>query len=184
MTGGVLPILGILLLFGGVRRGTAFLAAVGIHELGHLLGAWITGTRLRRLGSGMAGLHLDFRTENLPYRIELLVLLAGSLMGLTSAGLCRLLGIWPDYCICALGLNLVNLLPIGGLDGGGILVCLLHRWTDGDRADRICRGISVWCAILFWLAGAWIVLRAEPNPTWLLFGMAAVAKSLRDWDMA
>ncbi|MBQ8641511.1 MAG: hypothetical protein IJ480_04775 [Clostridia bacterium] len=152
-----------------------FLAAAILHELGHCLGALAAGIPLRRLGAGAAGLHLDFAMETVSYRRELVILLSGSLFGLFTL-------LWirnPAYRACALCLNLANLLPAAGLDGGGILACLLHQRLDGDSADRICRGVSLAMAVMLWLAGMWIVLRVGPNPTWMLCGMAAVFWQIR-----
>ena len=153
-----------------------FLAAVILHEMGHFLGAAVTGTPIRRFDVGAGGLHLDFAMETVSYGRELAVLLSGSLFGFLSL-------LWihaPEYRICALGLNLANLLPITGLDGGGILYCLLHRLTGGDTADRICRMVSLAAAVLFWLGGMWIVLRVGPNLTWMLCGAAMVEREIRD----
>lgn len=152
-----------------------FLAAVLLHELGHLAGGVLTGTPVRRFGTGALGLRLEFAVEQVSYRQEFFVLISGSLFGLFTL-------LWlrdPAYRTCALGLNLANLLPVTGLDGGGILACILHRITDGDRADRICHRISLTAGILFWLAGMWIVLRVGPNLTWMLCGMAMVAGEIR-----
>lgn len=152
-----------------------FLAAVLLHELGHLLGGVLTGIPLRRCGGGGLGLHLDFAMEQVSYRQEMLVLAAGSLFGLFTL-------LWishPAYRTCALGLNLANLLPVTGLDGGGILSCILHRIADGDRADRICRVVSLTAGVLFWIAGMWIVLRVGSNLTWMLCGLAMAAGEMR-----
>lgn len=148
-----------------------FLAAVLLHELGHLAGSIPAGIPLRRFSVGMLGLRLEFAVERSSYRQELMVLLSGSLFGLSTL-------LWirdPAYRICALGLNLANLLPVRGLDGGGILTCFLHRRMDGDRADRISRAVSGVCGVLFWIGGMWMVLRAGGSVTWMLCGAVLAA---------
>ena len=178
MVPAVVTVAGIFLLPAIVLTGgpvLPFLSAVLLHELGHLLGGILTGTPVRRFGAGILGLHLDFAMERVSYRQEFWVLVAGSLFGLFTL-------LWipdPAYRTCALGLNLANLLPVTGLDGGGILSCFLHRITDGDRADRICHMVSLAAGILFWRAGMWSVLRVGPNPTWMLCGMAMAAGEIR-----
>lgn len=150
----------------------AFLSAVLVHELGHCIGARLAGVPLRRLTGTGGGLHLDFAMETVSYRQELIVLLSGS-----GAGLLSLLFLQdPLRRACTLCLNLANLLPLPGLDGGGILACLLLRRLDAGRADRICRGVFTASAVLLWLGGMWIVLRVGPNPVWMLCGMAALVQ--------
>lgn len=148
----------------------AFPAAILVHELGHCLGARLTGIPLRRLGAGAGGFSLDFAMETVSYRRELIVLLSGSGLGLLSL----LLFADPVYRTCALCLNLANLLPLPGLDGGRILYCLLCQRTEECIAENICRRIGFAAALLLWMGGMWIVLRVGPNPVWMLCGMAAL----------
>lgn len=153
-----------------------FLAAVLLHELGHLAGSVPAGVPLRRAGAGLLGLRLEFALEQASYRQELAVLLSGSLFGLSTL-------LWirnPAYRLWALVLNLANLLPVRGLDGGGILCCLLHRWMDGDRADRVSRAVFLVCGVLVWAAGMWIVLRVGPSPMWMLCGTVMAAGEIRN----
>lgn len=152
-----------------------FLAAVLFHELGHLAGSIPAGVPLRRFGAGFTGLRMDFALEQASYRQELIVLLSGSLFGLSTL-------LWishPSYRRWALVLNLANLLPVRGLDGGGILTCFLHHWMDGDRADRIGRVVFGICGVLFWFGGMWMVLRAGGSVTWMLCGMILAAGEIR-----
>ena len=152
-----------------------FLAAVLFHELGHLAGSIPVGVPLRRFGMGLTGLRMEFAMEQVSFRQELAVLLSGSLMGLFTL-------LWirnPAYRLWALVLNTTNLLPVRGLDGGRILYCLLHRYMEGDRADRICRVVSGFCGVLFWMGGMWMVLRAGGSVTWMLCGMVLAAGEIR-----
>lgn len=158
----------VLCLTGGPWK--VLLAAILIHETGHWLGARLVRVPFRRLESSGGGLHLDFAMETVSYEKELVVLLSGSLLGGLSVLVCRN----PDYRICALCLNLVNLLPLPGLDGGGVLAAVLQRQLDVFRAEKICRRVFVGMGLLLWLGGMWIALRVGPNPTWMLCGMAAL----------
>ena len=152
-----------------------FLAAVFFHEMGHVAGSIPAGVPLRRFGVGLTGLRLEFAMEQVSYRQELIVLLSGSLFGLSTL-------LWirnPVYRLWALVLNTANFLPVRGLDGGRILYCLLHRYLEGDSADRICRAVSGVCGILFWMGGMWMVLRAGGSVTWMLCGMVLAAGEIR-----
>lgn len=153
-----------------MRELAAFLMAVGIHEGGHLLAAWLAGVPLRYCMGRKNGLQLRFATEGLSYGRELWVLLGGSVWGLLSLLLIQ------DRCYVryALVLNLVNLLPLQTLDGGGILTCLLHLALSGDVADRIACGVSKGTAVVFWLCGTWIALRTGGNVGWMLVGLGMI----------
>lgn len=147
-----------------------YFCAVVIHELGHLLGAAWMGVPVRSFGGGKWGLQLQFSMENISYYRELVVLLSGSAVGLASVLLFR----DPLYTRSAWVLNSLNLLPIEGLDGGGILACLLHLTLSPTWADRLTSILSRSTAILFWSAGLWIALRADGSVVWLLMGMGMV----------
>lgn len=153
-----------------MRELAVFLMAVGIHEGGHLLAAWLAGVPLRYCMGRKNGLQLRFATEGLSYGRELWVLLGGSVWGLLSLLLIQ------DRCYTryALVLNLVNLLPLQTLDGGGILTCLLHLALSGDVADRIACGVSRCAAVVFWLCGTWIALRTGGNVGWMLVGLGMI----------
>jgi len=153
----------------------SFLAAVLFHELGHCLAAYLVKVPLRNLQSCGGGLHLDFAMETVSYSRELAVLTGGSVCGLLTVLCIR----QPAYRSCALCLNLANLLPLPGTDGGGILFCLLHRLLDGDLADRVCRLVYFAAAFFLWLGGMWIALRVGPNPVWMLCGMAALIQTVK-----
>ncbi len=149
-----------------MRALALYLAVVIIHESGHLLSALALGVPIRSFGGGKWGLRLTFGFAHSSYIRELVVLLSGSVAGLLSV-------LWiPDaaYTKWALVLNTLNLLPIEGLDGGGVLTCLLHLWLSADRADRVCAVVSRLTRLLFWLGGLWIVLRMNGSVAWLLIG--------------
>ncbi len=152
-----------------------FALAVLIHECGHLLGGVWVGCPLRSLKPGVMGLEMSFASQGLSYGRELILLLSGSVLGLVSAILIP----YQPYRMCALCLNLANLLPLRGLDGWGILACLTHGALAGDTADRLCGGVSLVTAVVLWLGGMWIVLRVGPNLTWMLCGLGALAGEFR-----
>lgn len=147
-----------------------YLCAVVVHELGHLLGAAWMGVSLHSFGGSKWGLRLQFAMENISYGRELVVLLSGSAVGLASVLFFR----DPLYTRLAWTLNSLNLLPIEGLDGGGVLACLLHLTLSPTWADRLTSILSRSTAVLFWSAGLWIALRADGSVGWLLMGMGMV----------
>ncbi|MBQ7922445.1 MAG: hypothetical protein IJ325_07705 [Clostridia bacterium] len=157
----------------------ALAAAVAIHEGGHLLAAWLLGAKCRAFRIGLTGLTLDFDYSRLSYGRECLIQLAGSGAGLVSIWIAACFGeSMAYYAVCALCLNMINLLPIVGLDGGAVLSSLLHMCMEETAAVRICRGVSLGTAVFLWLCALWICLRTEGNITVLICGVFFLVKSL------
>lgn len=149
------------------------LAACALHELGHLLVIQALGgsVLLFRLTAVGAELRLE---RPMTYPGELLSALAGPAVNLALAAiLCRL----PAGAFFA-GLNLVlgcfNLLPVGQLDGGRALRCLLAMALGPGAADRaggflsaiLTRGMLAFGSLLLlWTENFTLLLVA----VWLLF---------------
>ena len=116
----------------------AAVSAVLVHEAGHLLAARVLGIPLRRGTGGLFGVRLTFDFSRAGYGREALVHLAGPTAGLLSSLAAVWLfgeaGLWFGGISAALAV--FNLLPAGGLDGGGALGCLLWRWFPRDRPSR------------------------------------------------
>ncbi|MBE6570186.1 MAG: hypothetical protein E7658_08235 [Ruminococcaceae bacterium] len=174
----------LLLLLDRTAYPLSLAAAVCIHEGGHLLAAWLCGAKCRSFRLGITGLSLDFDCGGLSYGRECLIQLAGSCFGMLSVWIAACFGERTAYyCVCALCLNIVNLLPITGLDGGGILSSLLHMCLEDGAAVRICRGVSLLTAVFLWVCALWISLRTEGNLTVLLCGGFFLVKSLLAYGM-
>lgn len=138
------------------------LAACALHELGHyaairLLGGRVTRLRITCVGAEMA---LSARFPMGPAG-ELAAALAGPAVNLLCAGLCAGLGEgWYCFAGIHLALGLFNLLPVGPLDGGRVLGCLLALAGRQDLAEPavglLSAGLSMGLtmgALLLWRAG-------------------------------
>lgn len=138
------------------------LAACALHELGHyaairLLGGRVTRLRITCVGAEMA---LSARFPMGPAG-ELAAALAGPAVNLLCAGLCAGLGEgWYCFAGIHLALGLFNLLPVGPLDGGRVLGCLLALAGRQDWAEPavglLSAGLSMGLtmgALLLWRAG-------------------------------
>lgn len=169
----------LLLLFGSTAFPLSFCAAVVIHEGGHLLAARLMGAECRSFRIGLTGLILDFDYSRLTYGRECLIQLAGSGVGILSVWIAACFGERTVYyCVCALCLNIVNLLPITGLDGGAVLSSVLHMCLDDTVAVRISRAVSLVTAVFLWVCALWICLRTEGNVTVLICGVVFLVRSL------
>ena len=145
------------------------LAACLLHELGHYLAIRLAGgdVKLIRLTAVGAEMVLD---RPLGYWRELLAALAGPAVNLSLAALfCR-----RPWGLGFAGLNLAlgcfNLLPVGRLDGGRALWCLLSALAGPEAARLVREGLDSLCAAALLAAGLWLA-RAGGNITLLLVAL-------------
>lgn len=89
-------------------------AAIVLHELGHLLAAWVTGIRIKRVGISWKGPYIvRERGHDL---VNACVALAGPALNLVVAVCCWNSG--PQFALINLVLGISNLLPfVPGGDG-------------------------------------------------------------------
>lgn len=157
------------------------LAACALHELGHYAAIRLLGGRVARLKLSCVGaeMALSARCPLGPAR-ELAAALAGPAVNLLCAWLCSGLGeAWWCFTGLHLALGLFNLLPVGPLDGGRALSCLLTLAGREDWAQPVVGLLSVGLsmgltmgALLLWRVG-------EGNLTLLLVALWLSAIPLR-----
>ena len=125
-----------------------FLLSVLLHEAGHYLCLRALGQPPRRVIFSLSGARME--TPPLSYRQEFLTALSGPaaslLVGLTLPWFPMLGGY--SLCLC-----LFNLLPLGNLDGGRMLRCLLLLHVEDRLARRIFRAVNVLTGVLLLLPG-------------------------------
>ena len=128
------------------------LLACVLHELGHLLALRWLGMPVEKLRVTAVGAEIRV-AGSLSYRGELAAALAGPAVNLVLAG-------WMSYLpggAVGAGINLVlglfNLLPVGRLDGGRILSCVLALLLGPEYGERAAAVLSVLCVVLLGAAG-------------------------------
>lgn len=141
-----------------------FLAAVTLHEAGHLIMLRLLHVRVHKLRLALSGAVIE--TDLLPYRKEIVVAAAGPLVN--GIALLLLSKKAPLFALINLCLLAYNLLPFYPLDGGRILRALLHLLLSDRMARALERGIAAVCLLLLiafscyltcvWHAGLWPVL--------------------------
>lgn len=148
------------------------LICCAMHELGHLCMLYILKQNVKYIRITAIGAEI-YMADRMSYQGELITALAGPLINLLAAGiLCRL----PDGMMLA-GMNLVlacfNLLPVGALDGGRAVRCLLTfafgpEW--GERMAKLCSWLATLgiCGLSLWLAGAGGNVTLAVVAVWLL----------------
>jgi len=96
------------------------LLACAVHELSHLAALHLCGGRLRSVRVGAFGIRMRARFKSPPSRrAEAFMLLSGPAAGLLAALISLFFGNLRFARLNA-ALSLFNLLPLRGLDGGGL----------------------------------------------------------------
>jgi len=148
-----------------------FLTAVLLHELGHILCARLMKIPLNGCSVRPCGALLTFDFSRTSYLREGCVHLAGAAAGILSAALAlRFLGGSAEYFAgISIVLAAVNLLPVRGFDGGGVLHCLLSAVLSPETSEKICRTVSLIVILLLWTAVLWVELRVRADAAMLCF---------------
>lgn len=165
--------------FCSVNELISLIAALTIHEMGHLAAAKFFGIPLVRFRLNPTGGVMTFDFSHASYLRETAVHLGGPLAGILSAAVGWTL--LRDFFFTGISVTLavVNLLPIRGLDGGGVLRCLLNRFCFPDTAWRIGRICSVSGVMLLWAAVLWIELRVRVNLGLIAFAAVLLLKETK-----
>ena len=154
------------------------LLSCALHELGHLAVLSLLNVPVKRIRVTTVGAEICVQV-GMSYWGELLVVLAGPAVNfLLAALLCRV----PGGETLA-GMNLVlgcfNLLPVGRLDGGRALKCLLALAAGPELGELLAQLFS--CLAVFVLCAAgWCLLQLGGNMTLLLVSVWLMATMLNN----
>ena len=136
-----------------------------IHELGHVFIARVLRVPFVRAGGGLFGIWMKYDFSGKSYLSEIIVSCAGAAFNVSAAVLalflCRppcLLSVF--FVFSNLSLAVFNLMPVSGLDGIGILHCLMLTLTgETAKADKACRAVSAFFSGAFFLLTVYIQMR-------------------------
>ena len=173
--------LSLLLIFDRSGTGALSLAAILIHECGHLAVMALMRAPPRRVSFRAFGILLDTdRLRSLSYRQEALVLLAGPAANLLTAALALLCGgkaLW--FAAVNLIIGLFHLLPFAALDGGSLLALLLRRQSPSGRGERIADLVSLLLLIPVFLLSILLCLSGKVNFSLPLILSVAILGSIQ-----
>ena len=152
-----------------------------IHEAGHLVFAKITCTPVKRVGASSFRLCIYYDTSTVSYKKELLVCLGGIIFNLIFAVLPHILGFVTSdfvsfFSICNLSLAFMNLCPVETLDGGGALNALLKCVMAEERAERLCKSLSMLFTVAMWLLAVYLQLILNSNISFFAISIALLIK--------
>ncbi len=152
-----------------MRELLLFLTAAILHECGHLFCAALLNVPFSRLTFRPCGAVLTFDFSRTTYFRELCVHLAGGVFGTAVAVLVWMFSGNVTFLGITVCLAAMNLLPIEGFDGGGVLHCLTVMMFSPATADTIGRAVSVTATLVLWTLVLWVELRVRATVTLLLF---------------
>lgn len=113
------------------------LAAVLLHELGHLLCAALFRVTPDAVVLSGRGVGITMNLDCLSGRRRFLVALSGPAVNLLLGGVTALLG-FRTWAAIQAAIGIFNLIPIPGLDGGDLLQIPLERRLGGSTAEKVC----------------------------------------------
>ena len=160
-----------------------FASALLVHEIGHLLAAKAVGAKILSVKPSFLGLIIKYDLLSVSPIRESIVCISGSVLGIMSAIAVILSDLAKyefgiDYILISSTLSFMNLLPIIGLDGGEILLCILESFTLPDMAYKISKSISGSITIVFWAITIRIQMRHGINLSMLLVSVYLLYRSL------
>ncbi len=155
----------------------ALLASL-VHELGHMVAAWLLKGELHRLTLSVVGAELRFSyPQPLSYGGESLVALAGPVANLVMGAVAYGVGAYLP-AILSFGIGGFNLLPVLPLDGGRVLYGLVAIRLEPPWPERIMTCIAgVLIGLL--MGGGAIAAVKYANVTLLLTSMWLLAGTIR-----
>lgn len=171
---GFFAVVALYMLFDRTGAGIPAVAAVALHEGGHILALRLTGAQIAAMEFCPFGVRLQKRGL-LGYASEAAVYSGGVLANAAALLLALPWGGWSLFALANLALIVFNLLPVGRLDGGQLLHLLLLRRLSPDRADLVRKGIGF--LLLTPLFGAAFLLLPGGNYT-LLFTAGYLALTM------
>ena len=146
-----------------------FVAALLVHELGHLLAMKLGGVPVRsfRLSAGGAVICGEFSG----YRQEIACAVFGPVFSAVLAIICARQ--MPKLSVLSAVLGLVNLLPVYPLDGGRILRGILLLHFEQGRAETILNRTTAAVCCLLMVAACWVTVELQAG-LWPIFAVLVI----------
>lgn len=171
--------LSLFLMLDGSGVGGMCLAAVVLHELGHLAALSLLGIGVKKIRLSPCG--IEIRREGAPsLGAELAVNLSGPLTNLLLALVCARFG-WMSFSAVNCALGLFELCPLPSLDGGQALMNLMQRYFPLSAAQAVCSRVQWVCFALMTGVGLVLLGRGANFTLILLLAGLALTTAGADW---
>lgn len=146
-----------------------FVAAAGLHELGHAAAVYLCGGRVICLRLAGPGACMEV-VHPRGYQGDFVIAAGGPATGAIAALVSAALG-WTTFCGANTLLTVLNCLPILPLDGGCMMASLLCMTPLGIRGEDMLRAFSRIGALFVALAGLAVLWQTRSNAALLVIGM-------------
>ncbi len=151
------------------------LGAALLHELGHMTAAGLCGIGITEITVYPFGADMKLNHPLRSYRKDIIISAAGAAVN-AAAALSALLmpaSELREWIIaCNLTLVITNLIPVEGLDGGGILRGIICIISNGEKADSTLKATSFAGLFLMWTAAVYILFVNNGNPSLFIISCA------------
>ena len=168
-----------LLLENRIVHTTALLLSALVHECGHLLASRFLHISITSLHISILGARLELEDPLLSYRQEWLLCAAGPLFSFLFAWI----GAWcvpgplgedmiSVFAMTSMALGIVNLLPVGWLDGGRMFRAMCLLMLPHRVASRLIRLCSLTFVLLLWTVSVYLLLRVGNSLSLFVFSFS------------
>lgn len=146
-----------------------WLAAVVLHESGHLAAASFLCVSVREISFGVLGIRIHLDTGLISYGKEAIIAAAGPLINLFSFFIFRN---YDNFALFSVALAIINLLPIKTFDGGRIIFSIVASCFGIECAQRTTYIMSVIFVIFMWSIAVYFLIRYGANFPFFLLSCA------------
>ena len=157
----------------------SLLIAALLHECGHLLAARIWHIPIVSLHISILGARLEVSDSLLSYWKEWALCASGPLFSFLFAGIaawiastCYFADSLRLFAMTSLALGLVNLLPVGWLDGGRMFRAMILLLLPHRLASALIHTVSFVFLLLLWMTSVYLLLRVGNSLSLFIFSLS------------
>lgn len=150
------------------------LIASAVHELGHLAGIALAGSKATCIKLELTGAIITYDSSRVSYFGDAFIAAMGPFFGIILSLFSSVFAGYDESSLVLSGvsfcLNGLNLLPAHGLDGGVIIYALLSELKNETLADRVLCATTCLTVFVLLVLGCYILIITRTNFTFLLVG--------------